>query len=47
MKNKLIINQFKKNLSKLKSQLKLINLIKTIIINFNFPIPTFNTFLTN
>ena len=42
-----MVSQFKKNLSRLKSQLKLISLVGTVIINFSFPVPAFGAFLTN
>jgi len=40
-------SQYQQNLSKLKSQLKLISLVGTLAINLSFPRPVFAAFLTN
>ena len=42
-----MVSQYKKNLSRLKSQLKYFSFMGTLIIYISFPVPVLATFLTN
>ena len=42
-----MVSQYKKNLSRLKSQLKFFSLMGTLIIYISFPVPVLAAFLTN